>query len=143
MVAAVAPSAAAELTVIVLTDADRSAADIAACMLYGVLTGVLLAAGKALVHARLALALVVLRLVRAAFTEYFRRMLLAVAGIVAALKDILMRALLRAFQLPSAFRAGIVIAAVEGDALRDSKALAAHGALDLRGDLRLGAVCGL
>ena len=87
-------------------------------MLRGVLTGVLLAAGGAFVYARLTITLVVLRLVRAALAEYLRRVLLAVAGIVAALKNVLMRALLCAGQLRSALRAGVVIAAVKGYALR-------------------------
>ena len=90
MVAAVAPSAAAIVAVDVFADADRTAADIAACVLSGVLAGVLLAAGRAGVHTRLTLALVVLRLIRAALAEYLRRVLLAVAGIVPTFKNVLM-----------------------------------------------------
>ena len=140
MVAAVAPSAAAVVAVDVLPDAARTAANIAACVLRGVLAGVLIAAGGALVHAGFALTLVVLRLVRAALAEYLRRVLPAVAGIMTALKDILMRALRGPGQLPSALRAGIVAAAIKSDALRDREGLFAYGALDLRRDFSRGAV---
>ena len=90
MVAAVAPSAAAEVAVDVFTDADGITADVAACVLRSIRTGVLFAAGETVVYACFTLALVMLRFVWTALAEYLCRVLLAVAGIVSTFKNVLM-----------------------------------------------------